>query len=447
VVVRPNVGIPREASRKVTPVVRAAALASPERRLAAAFERSGVAFPPAAVTLIALKREGRLELWARGRPHSDWVFVRSYAVRVTSGRLGPKLREGDHQVPEGIYAVTALNPKSRFHRSLRLNYPNAFDRRHAAADRRTRLGGDIMVHGGAESDGCLPVGDEAAEELFTLAARAGADNVSVIVAPMDFRVVEVGQALDFVGPSRPWVAQLYASLAHELRRFPLPPGREKVAPASKLTVRASACRPYDARDCSKRCEKGDAVSCARAGMMYRDGRRVAVDRERAWSYLGRSCGAGSALGCAELARMLADDDGPRRDVGLAAELARSACDAGDGHGCAYLAEFCIAKLAYGTRAEICSLPAADLLRRRAVASLDSRCTGWAAYDCALLSAMYEAGDQATALRLAQSACRGGDPGGCYQLAQGSKAADAGQLYRIACEAGYTAACDHYASAR
>jgi murein L,D-transpeptidase YafK len=74
-------------------------LAEAEARLAARFAAREVAYPPRAVTLVALKSEARLELWADAA--EGWRFVRSYLVRAASGRLGPKLREGDHQVPEG----------------------------------------------------------------------------------------------------------------------------------------------------------------------------------------------------------------------------------------------------------------------------------------------------------------------------------------------------------
>jgi murein L,D-transpeptidase YafK len=65
-----------------------------------------------------------------GRHGQGWAFIHSYLIRSGSGRLGPKLRSGDHQVPEGIYRVTGFNPKSRFYLSMRLDYPNEFDRSH-----------------------------------------------------------------------------------------------------------------------------------------------------------------------------------------------------------------------------------------------------------------------------------------------------------------------------
>src|SRR5438552_19156720 len=78
-----------------------AVLAGAEARLAASFAQQHVPYPPRSVTFIALKDQARLEVWADGG--RGWTFVRSYLIRASSGRLGPKLGQGDHQVPEGLY--------------------------------------------------------------------------------------------------------------------------------------------------------------------------------------------------------------------------------------------------------------------------------------------------------------------------------------------------------
>jgi murein L,D-transpeptidase YafK len=117
------------------------------------------------------------------------AFIRSYAILGASGPLGPKLRQGDLQVPEGVYPIVYLNPNSIAHLSLAFGYPNDFDLARAMEDGRTSdtLGGDIMIHGGASSTGCLAIGDEAAEDLFVLAADAGVERADVVVSPVDFR--------------------------------------------------------------------------------------------------------------------------------------------------------------------------------------------------------------------------------------------------------------------
>ena len=96
-------------------------------RLAPPFASAEVAFPPAELSLLAFKDTRVVEVYARA-PNGAWRLIRRYPILAASGVAGPKLREGDLQVPEGIYAVTLLNPNSRFHVSLRLGYPNDFDR-------------------------------------------------------------------------------------------------------------------------------------------------------------------------------------------------------------------------------------------------------------------------------------------------------------------------------
>jgi hypothetical protein len=159
-----------------------------DTRLRPDFARAGVAYPPERLVMVAFKAEKRLELHgpdAAGRLQR----VRSYPILAASGGPGLKLREGDEQVPEGFYRIELLNPNSRYHLSLRVNYPNDEDIARARAENRdlSTLGGDIMIHGGAASIGCLAMGDPAAEDLFVLVQRTGLDNVSLLITPEDLR--------------------------------------------------------------------------------------------------------------------------------------------------------------------------------------------------------------------------------------------------------------------
>ena len=109
--------------------------------------------------------------------------VATFSVTAPSGGPGPKRKEGDQQVPEGCYTIDVFNPKSRFHLSLGLDYPNASDR--ILAD-RARPGGEIYIHGGAASIGCLPLGDPAIEELYLTALdtrRRGQQSIHVHIFP------------------------------------------------------------------------------------------------------------------------------------------------------------------------------------------------------------------------------------------------------------------------
>lgn len=177
-------------------------------RMGSAFEKAGVAYPPAAVTFLAIKAERKLYVYA-GPSAEALRQVQSYPVLGQSGELGPKLREGDRQVPEGVYRIDGLNPNSRFHVSLRVNYPNEFDREKAAEEGRDQPGSDIYVHGQTASIGCLAMGNPVAEELFTLAADVGVEHINLIISPVDFRKDGVREALP-EGP--PWLPALYKKI-------------------------------------------------------------------------------------------------------------------------------------------------------------------------------------------------------------------------------------------
>ncbi len=177
----------------------------------------GVAWPPARLRLLAFKEERRVEVWV-ANADGPYARVRTYAILAASGGPGPKRREGDLQVPEGIYRLTDLNPNSRFHLSVRVDYPNEEDVRRSHVKRR-EMGGDIFIHGGAASIGCIALGDAVIEELFSLVALVPRDGRSVLIAPVDLRT-----RADFtVAGEEAWVANLYGRLAQELRAFPVGP--------------------------------------------------------------------------------------------------------------------------------------------------------------------------------------------------------------------------------
>ena len=134
------------------------------------------------------------------------------SLRQTTGRIG----RGQHTA-QSRPRDTADGPNSAYHLSLRVNYPNAFDRRRGAEDGRRRLGGDIMIHGNAVSIGCLAMGDEVAEDLFVLAADTGLPRIAVILAPWDLRRYPA-PAGERSLPA--WAPSLYASIADALRRLP-----------------------------------------------------------------------------------------------------------------------------------------------------------------------------------------------------------------------------------
>jgi murein L,D-transpeptidase YafK len=138
--------------------------------------------PDAKLYLVAFKHEGRLEAWLQNPATKKYDLFKSYPICSFSGDLGPKFREGDKQTPEGFYNVTArhLNPRSQFHLSFNIGYPNELDRQLG------RTGSYVMVHGGCKSLGCLAMGDEQIEEIYMLTERAfrkGQKDVPIAVYP------------------------------------------------------------------------------------------------------------------------------------------------------------------------------------------------------------------------------------------------------------------------
>jgi len=187
--------------------------ASANRQLLPYFKRAGVPYPPRQAAFLIFKRSRRFELWARNG--GNWRYIRTFRVLAASGGPGPKLHSGDRQVPEGIYHIIGMNPRSRFDLSLHLSYPNAFDRYHARLDHRTNLGGDIFIHGNKRSIGCVAIGNAAIQQIFPLVYDVGDRNVTVIIAPNDLRTQKPAR-----GRVHPvWLPQLYAKIRQALAPF------------------------------------------------------------------------------------------------------------------------------------------------------------------------------------------------------------------------------------
>ncbi len=181
------------------------------------FTNTQVIYPPATVKLVALKDERRLQIYAANKSGTNQL-IRSCPILAASGYPGPKLKEGDGQVPEGVYPIVSLNPNSICHVALRAGYPNEFDRLQAVKDGRSDLGGDIMIHGDSVSIGCLAMGDEVAEDLFVLAADTGLTNLTLIITPVDFRK---GKVVPKAVKLPEWTDALYSQIKTRLADLPL----------------------------------------------------------------------------------------------------------------------------------------------------------------------------------------------------------------------------------
>lgn len=168
---------------------------------------------PEQILIAAFKEEQILEVYAvkdRG-----FKLIKKYPFTAFSGVVGPKLKEGDRQIPEGVYKIEYLNPNSSYHLSVKVSYPNAFDIEKSELPTVEAMGGDIFIHGKAVTIGCIPLGDAAIEEVYLLTEKAFAKEVKVIIAPRDFRVNPDYPEVDFVD----WEGELYDSIVEELNQI------------------------------------------------------------------------------------------------------------------------------------------------------------------------------------------------------------------------------------
>jgi len=140
-----------------------------------------------AVFIRIFKKENLLELWTKIDKSEKYQLYKTYEVCTWSGGLGPKLKEGDGQSPEGFYTVgkSQLKPDSSYHRAFNIGFPNKFDRVNG------RTGSFIMVHGDCVSIGCYAMTDKFIEEIYYLVESAlnkGQANFAVHIFP--FRMTQ-----------------------------------------------------------------------------------------------------------------------------------------------------------------------------------------------------------------------------------------------------------------
>ena len=119
------------------------------------------------VLIRIFKAESELEVW-KAKDDGRFHYFKTYPICSYSGGLGPKVNQGDRQAPEGFYLVSQeqMNPRSKYHLSFNVGFPNAYDRAYG------RTGQDIMVHGDCTSAGCYAMTDAVIEEIYILAREA-----------------------------------------------------------------------------------------------------------------------------------------------------------------------------------------------------------------------------------------------------------------------------------
>lgn len=123
--------------------------------------------PGEAMMVRIFKQEGVLEVWKRSKG-GQYRLLKNYEICAYSGELGPKIKEGDRQSPEGFYNITPglMNPRSNYYLAFNTGFPNKFDRAWG------RTGSNLMVHGDCSSRGCYAMTDEGISEIYALAREA-----------------------------------------------------------------------------------------------------------------------------------------------------------------------------------------------------------------------------------------------------------------------------------
>jgi murein L,D-transpeptidase YafK len=166
--------------------------------------------PESPILVRIFKQEAELEVWKQDRS-GKFALLKTYPICRWSGELGPKIKQGDRQAPEGFYAITPgqMNPNSSYHLSFNIGYPNAFDRAHE------RSGSALMVHGDCLSAGCYAMTDEQVSEIYALAREAFAGGQpSFQVQALPFRMNPLNMARHRNNPNMPFWKNLKQGYDH-----------------------------------------------------------------------------------------------------------------------------------------------------------------------------------------------------------------------------------------
>lgn len=151
-----------------------------------AFKAKGIKYPSKHIYVRSFKASNEFELYGRNKISDTFTLIKLYKVCALSGILGPKRWEGDRQVPEGFYFIEDFNPRSNYHLSLLINYPNYSDGFFSNPD---KPGGGIYIHGGCMTVGCLPMTNQFIEEIYTACLQsrtAGQMYIPVHIFPVRF---------------------------------------------------------------------------------------------------------------------------------------------------------------------------------------------------------------------------------------------------------------------
>lgn len=156
--------------------------------------------PQSPILVRVYKQEAELEVWKQ-KTDGDFALFKTYPICRWSGDLGPKVKVGDRQAPEGFYTITPgqMNPNSNYYLSFNLGFPNAYDRAYG------RSGDFLMVHGDCSSAGCYSMTDEQMAEIYALGRESLAGGQkSFQVQALPFRMTPTNMAKYRNNPNMPF---------------------------------------------------------------------------------------------------------------------------------------------------------------------------------------------------------------------------------------------------
>ena len=175
------------------------------------FRERNIPFPAEQIYMRVFKRERVLELWVQPTGQDKFALLKSYNICALSNKPGPKRVRGDLQTPEGYYYINNFNPQSGYHLSLGVNYPNESDRILGDGE---PMGGDIYIHGGCKTAGCVAVTDDNIKEIYWLAVEArdrGQSQIPVHIFPARMDDFSMNQLVRVFG-TEPDLINFWANL-------------------------------------------------------------------------------------------------------------------------------------------------------------------------------------------------------------------------------------------
>ncbi len=196
-----------------------AAFKQKEDTLKKQFTKARLSYPPEQMYLRSFKYDSELEVWIKDVGNDTFSLFKTYKICALSGSLGPKRIEGDYQVPEGFYSINQFNPKSIYHLSLGLNYPNSSD---DVLSDSISPGGDIFLHGNCVTTGCIPIKDEYIDELYLLASycvASGQDFIPVHIFPVKYNNIKSYRYLALQSKDNPEYQKFVVNLQEAYNYF------------------------------------------------------------------------------------------------------------------------------------------------------------------------------------------------------------------------------------